>query len=110
VIEKIGCDCPGEHKRKNEELIRALSSLSVNILREIQFKPGEHPLSRIAKHFRKGSVGCGGGDSIGKYSASSSVLPDVTTTCQQRRRPGMTGAFENMRYSKSQIFGLTVGN
>ena len=110
VIEKVGSDCPGGHKGKNDELIRMLNALSLNILREIQFKPSEQPLSRIAKHFKKGGVGCGGVDSIGKHNALMPCPAGRDHYISEEQASNMTGDFENIRYSKTQVFRLTVGN
>lgn len=58
-------ECPGDKISNSEKIISEIDRLSKIILKIIQNKPAEAPLTRIAKNFSPDSLqGCGGVDSI----------------------------------------------
>jgi hypothetical protein len=70
LVEPIMKNCLGEKKENSNEVLRELDILSKKILGLIQYKPRMAPLTKIAKHFGHGDVGCSGVDSITGHSST----------------------------------------
>lgn len=67
-------ECIGRKNSNLDKVVNELNGLSKNILKLIQKKPAEAPLTRIADNFSPGSMhGCGGVDSIGLHKKSNHV-------------------------------------
>jgi hypothetical protein len=65
IESKLVRECPGDGKIKPEKVIEEIDKLSTKILKIIQHKPSEAPLTTIAKCYVSGSwIGCGGVDSV----------------------------------------------
>jgi transposase-like protein len=66
----ISLECKGDNSAMPHRVAEELENLSIYILKMIQHKPKNAPLTRIALSFLKGGVGCGGVDSVSNHSNS----------------------------------------
>lgn len=105
-------DCPGDDASKVEKVKDELNRLSRKVLNLIQSKPQAAPLTKVALHFDKNGVGCGGVDSVTKHQ--------VTTTCPVDRRhlydpsvpnksQGSGQKVEKILFKNAGSFSLKVG-
>lgn len=99
-------ECPGDHKTKMETVTKKLNDLSEIILETIQFKPGEAPLTEIAKHFSPGkSSGCAGSDSVSIHKEEG-ICPVKRNHLQQQ---GERQKKENITYVSNGKYHLKPG-
>ncbi|MET3130294.1 hypothetical protein AAKU55_000547 [Oxalobacteraceae bacterium GrIS 1.11] len=102
----ISKECPGDHKTKVEKVIGELDELSKKILKLIQNKPNEAPLTNIARYFTYGnSIGCGGVDYVGMNKG----LTSCTVERNHHNKQALGQKSEGITYINNGKFNLKVG-
>jgi hypothetical protein len=104
-------DCPGYLGGARElearmKVKRLLDDLSSEILEDIQRKPRNAPLTKIAQSFQRGSgVGCGGVDSTSRHAG----LHNCPVQRNHRKMQGADQRVESITYEAVEPYKLKAG-
>lgn len=105
-------ECPGDHLSKAAKVVAELDGLSQTILRLIQMKPREAPLTKLAVHFGRGGVGCAGVDSVSAHHGGRACpvgRDHLFDAKAPKKSQGEGQKSEKIMYNNAEKYRLKVG-